>query len=356
MKIKSKISTFPNSELLNWYDSAKRNLLWRETKDPYKIWISEIILQQTRVDQGLSYYEKFIASFPEVEDLAKAKEDEVLKVWEGLGYYSRARNLHFTAKLVTNELGGIFPNTYKGLLELKGVGPYTAAAIGSIAFGLPVAAVDGNVYRVLSRYFAIADSIDESAAKNKITELAHEVLAKEHSGNHNQAVMELGATVCSPVNPTCSDCPLNVSCISFAENLQSELPVRTKKPKVRDRYFYYSVILSNNEVLISRRGAGDIWHGLYEFPLLESDAKLDDTEIVGSMKLNSKDVVLSVSNEFKHILSHQRIYAKFVLIKSDSFESSNFTRVKTEKLNDFAFPRLINRYLEKQTLVIVEEV
>ncbi|MCF8463825.1 MAG: A/G-specific adenine glycosylase [Flavobacteriales bacterium] len=350
------MSTFPNLKLLNWYWGVKRNLPWRETKDPYKIWISEIILQQTRVDQGLPYYERFIASFPRVEDLANANEDEVLKLWEGLGYYSRARNLHFTAKLVSNELGGNFPDTYKGLLDLKGVGPYTAAAIGSIAFGLPVAAVDGNVYRVLSRYFAITDSIDETATKNRITELANELLTKAHSGNHNEAVMELGATICSPINPTCNDCPLNISCKANAQNLQNELPVRTKKTKVRDRFLYYSVMVSGDEVLISRRSAGDIWQGLYEFPLFESDAKLDDDEIVRSIKLNSNDVVLSVSSEFKHILSHQRIFAKFVLIKSDSFESSNLTRVKTEKLNDFAFPRLINRYLEKQSLVIVEEV
>lgn len=326
---------------------------WRETKNPYKIWISEIILQQTRVDQGLPYYDRFIAAFPEIQDLANANEDEVLKLWEGLGYYSRARNLHFTAKIVANELRGTFPNTYKGLLELKGVGPYTAAAIGSISFGLPVAAVDGNVYRVMSRYFGIMESIDETPTKKQITELANEVLEKEHAGNHNEAVMELGATVCSPVNPTCRECPLQRGCKAFANNIQSELPIRSKKTKVRDRYFYYSVRVCNGEVLISRRGAGDIWQGLYEFPLIEVDSRLEESEIIKLLNLSSTEVVFNVSSEFKHILSHQRIYAKFVLIKSGSFENSDFIRATLAGLESFAFPRLINRYLEKQRLAIV---
>jgi len=356
LKLEDEISSFPNSELLNWYKSVKRDLPWRETKNPYKIWMSEIILQQTRVNQGLPYYERFIAAFPKVEDLSNAKEDEVLKLWEGLGYYSRARNLHFTAKLVANEFGGIFPNTYKGLLELKGVGPYTAAAIGSISFGLPVAAVDGNVYRVLSRYFGIMGSIDETATKKKITELANKILAKKDAGNHNQAMMELGATVCSPISPNCEECPLNVSCNAFEQNLQTQLPVRSKKTKVRDRFFYYSVLLSNNEVLVSRRGSGDIWQGLYEFPLLETASRLKDSEIIEQLSLKTNDVIMNVSQEFKHILSHQRIFAKFVLLKSGSFEGSNFMKVKVEKLKEFAFPRLINRYLEKQRLGIVEEV
>lgn len=350
------ISTFPNAKLLQWYDGAKRNLPWRTTKDPYKVWISEIVLQQTRVDQGLPYYMRFISAFPKVEKLANADEDAVLKLWEGLGYYSRARNLHFTAKRVAKDLGGIFPDTYKRLLELKGVGPYTAAAIGSICFNLPVAAVDGNVYRVLSRYFGIADSIDETATRKQITKLANDVLAKQHPGDHNQALMELGATVCSPTNPNCDCCPLKVSCKAYAENLQSELPVRSKKIKVRDRFFYYSIFVCDDEVLISRRSSGDIWQGLYEFPLVETDSKINGSEIVEKLDLSSKDVVLNISSEFRHILSHQRIFAKFVLIKSGSFEPSYYRRIKLQELQNFAFPRLINRYLEKENLVIVKEV
>ena len=356
LKLDNEIITFPNTELLQWYESVKRDLPWRETKDPYKVWISEIILQQTRVDQGLPYYERFITAFPNVEDLANANEDEVLKLWEGLGYYSRARNLHFTAKLISTDLSGSFPKTYKGLLELKGIGPYTAAAIGSICFDLPVAAVDGNVYRVLSRYSGITESIDETATKKQITELANAVLAEQHTGNHNQAVMELGATVCSPLNPSCTDCPLRINCEAFVGNLQSEIPVRSKKTKVRNRFFYYSVRICDDEVLISRRGSGDIWQGLYEFPLMEADSRLDESEIIKSLNLNSTDVVLNISSEFKHILSHQHIFAKFVLIKSGNFEGSAFMKSKVSELKNFAFPRLINRYLEKQSLVIVEEV
>ena len=356
MKLTEVIRRFPNKGLLEWYEGVKRDLPWRKSTEPYSIWISEIILQQTRVDQGLPYYERFVAAFPKIESLANAEEDEVLKLWEGLGYYSRARNLHFTAKYVATEFSGTFPNTYKELLNLKGVGPYTAAAIGSICFNLPVAAVDGNVYRVLSRYFGITQSIDETATKKQITVLANDILNKQHPGNHNQAMMELGATVCTPVNPNCEDCPLHISCNAYANNLQSILPLRSKKTKVRDRWFYYAVHVCNGETLVSRRGSGDIWQGLYEFPLVECSAKKSESEIVEMLNLNSNDTVLEVSSEFKHILTHQRIFATFVLIKSGRFDTSNFMRVKSNKLQNFAFPRLINRYLEKQNLVNVEEV
>ena len=352
MKKSPRTEAFPNHELLDWYDRVKRNLPWRETNDPYRIWISEIILQQTRVDQGLPYYERFVTAFPKVENLANATEDEVLKLWEGLGYYSRARNLHFTAKMVANEFGGVFPNSHQGLLNLKGVGPYTAAAIGSIAFGLPVAAVDGNVYRVLSRYFGVTESIDETATKKRIAELANEVLATEKPGNHNQAVMELGATVCSPVKPNCEECPLKIGCKAYTDNLQAELPIRSKKTKVRDRFFYYSVILFNDEVLISRRTSGDIWQGLYEFPLFEAPSRLKDKEAVNSLGLEAGDTLLKVSSEFKHILSHQRIFAKFILVKRNNFEVSSLVNVKIRELDNFAFPRLIKQYLEKENLVI----
>lgn len=347
MKLSEGISTFPNEELLEWYDDVKRNLPWRQTTDPYKVWISEIILQQTRVDQGLPYYERFIEAFPKVKTLANANEDEVLKLWEGLGYYSRARNLHFTSKHVVNDLDCIFPATYQGLLNLKGVGPYTAAAIGSICFNLPVAAVDGNVYRVLARYFGVTESIDETATKNHIVKCANDVLNARYPGNHNQAMMELGATICSPINPKCDVCPLQINCKAYVENLQTQLPVRSKKTKVRDRFFYYSVCICNGETLIAKRTSGDIWQGLYEFPLVETSSRVAEVEIMDLLKLSSNDVVLTISSEFKHILSHQRIFAKFISVKNDSFEDSNFMKVKIDKLEEFAFPRLIKRYLEK---------
>ncbi|MCF8276308.1 MAG: A/G-specific adenine glycosylase [Flavobacteriales bacterium] len=354
--MKDEINLFPRTKLLEWYHSVKRDLPWRESKNAYSVWLSEIILQQTRVDQGLPYYERFVTAFPTVEALASASEDEVLKLWEGLGYYSRARNLHYTAKHITSNLGRKFPDSYDGLLSLKGVGPYTAAAIGSISFGLPNAAVDGNVFRVLSRYYGILESIDETATKNAITKMANDVLPKENSGDHNQAMMELGAIICTPTKPRCEVCPLAIGCSAFSNQNQNELPVRSKKTKVRERFFYYMVVLSDAGVPITRRGSGDIWHGLYEFPLLETARRLDETEMLSELNLRNDDVVMEVSNEYKHILSHQRIFAKFILVKSNSFELANFVSVEVEKLKDFAFPRLINRYLDQQNLVIYGEV
>lgn len=347
--------TFPNSELLNWYHQNKRDLPWRETSNPYYIWLSEIILQQTRVDQGMPYYERFVSTFLTVQDLASASEDEVLKLWEGLGYYSRARNLHATAKYVAGSLDGKFPITHQGLLALKGVGPYTAAAIGSIAYGLNTAAVDGNVYRVLARYFGITDSIDETATKKLISKLASDILDKKEPGNHNQAVMELGATVCTPQQPDCANCPIRLGCDARKTGSQLELPVRSKKVKVRNRFFNYSVILVGKEVAISRRGDGDIWHGLYEFPFHESEKSLEENEII-SMVNKGDSVIISVSQEYKHVLSHQRIYGRFVLLKQGQKSEGDYMWVSVDDLRNFAFPRLINKYLDSQSFVIDAEV
>lgn len=355
MKTKKEID-FPNSRLLDWYDRVARDLPWRESSDPYRIWLSEIILQQTRVDQGLPYYERFVESFPTVHELAAASEDAVMKHWEGLGYYSRARNLHFTAKHVSNDLSGNFPSDHIGLLSLKGVGPYTAAAIGSIAFDLPVAAVDGNVYRVLSRYFGIQESIDETSTKKEISRLAQEVLSLERSGDHNQAVMELGATVCLPKNPVCQSCPLSESCVAKRLHIQSSLPLRTKKTKVRERFFYYSVWVHDNKVALSRRGEGDIWQGLYEFLLQESDKRISESEILSMLNVDLNGQVESISREFKHVLSHQRIFSRFVVQKHDSKPEGDFIWVPKNELRSFAYPRLINRFLESSPLVIDEEV
>lgn len=353
---KSDIKGFPNERLQDWYDHVARELPWRESKDPYRIWLSEIILQQTRVDQGLPYYERFVAAFPTVLGLASASEDAVMKLWEGLGYYSRARNLHFTAKYVARELNGKFPKTHEGLLALKGVGPYTAAAIGSIAFELPVAAVDGNVYRVLARYFGIETSIDETSTKREIAELSHAILNKNRPGDHNQSVMELGATVCLPKNPNCDSCPLKDSCVARRLEVQDKLPIRTKKVKVRDRFFYYSVWMVGEEVAISRRGEGDIWQGLYEFPLKESESRLSEAKIIDSLGVSSGQNVLLVSEEFKHILSHQRIFGRFVVLKLTEKPSEDFTWISKKELRRFAFPRLVNRFLERSDLVIKAEV
>lgn len=338
-----------------WYDGVKRALPWRDNKNPYSVWISEIILQQTRVNQGLPYYNRFLERFPTVSDLAKASEDEVLKLWEGLGYYSRARNLHATAKHVSIELKGEFPDTYDGLLALRGVGPYTASAIGSICFNLPVAAVDGNVYRVLSRYYGIQESIDESPTKKLVTELANGIVDVSDAGNHNQAMMELGATVCTPKTPKCGECPLKDSCIGFAENLQLILPIRTKKTKVRERYFNYLIPIAEGHTLIRRRGAGDIWQGLYEFENVESKVRLEGSELLKALKVTDKHIIMSISEEFEHILSHQKLKAKFVTVKTENLNSELLLKVKLNNLANFAFPRLINRYLE-ENFVIHKEV
>ncbi len=356
MDSKLKNRPFPNTTLLEWYDGAKRPLPWRQTKDPYLVWVSEVILQQTRVDQGMPYYLRFVERFPSLASLAEAKEDEVLKHWEGLGYYSRARNLHFTAQHIHNDLHDKFPDSHEGLLNLKGIGQYTAAAIGSIVFNLPVAAVDGNVYRVLSRFFGLKESIDETATKRKIEQLAQHILSGKFPGDHNQAMMELGATVCVPIQPKCIVCPLQASCTSDLLQLQSLLPIRSKKTKVRERFFYYQIRISGDETLIRRRTAGDIWQGLYEFPYLESEEKLSDSELIKHLVLDNSDVVVSISSEFTHLLSHQRIFAKFVLIKAERISICDLMRVKVSKLSSFAFPKLINRYIGTQGLVIDEEV
>lgn len=356
MNSELKNSPFPNADLLEWYEGAKRPLPWRQTKDPYLVWVSEVILQQTRVDQGIPYYLRFVDRFPSISSLALAKEDEVLKHWEGLGYYSRARNLLFTAQYIHTELNDNFPETHEGLLKLKGIGPYTAAAIGSIAFNLPLAAVDGNVYRVLSRFYGIMESVDESSTKRKIELIAQHILQRACPGDHNQAMMELGATVCTPIDPKCNACPLQGSCTSERLKLQSTLPLRSKKTKVRIRYFYYQVSVCNDETLIRRRETKDIWQGLYEFPYIESQKKLSDLELIELLKPTDSDVVVSISSEFEHLLSHQRIFAKFVLIRTERLRMSDLMRVKVSKLSSFAFPKLINRYIDQQGLAIDGEV
>jgi len=338
---------FPNLELLDWYQRVKRDLPWRETADPYRIWLSEIILQQTRVDQGLPYYERFVQRFPTIAHLALASEDDVLKLWEGLGYYSRARNLHATAKHIHFGLADEFPNTYDTILKLKGVGPYTAAAIGSIAFQLPVAAVDGNVMRVVSRYFGIAESIDEAPTKAKLTNLAQAILTVSDPGAHNQAMMELGATCCMPSAPHCKVCPIAGSCTVNEQGLQSLIPVRTKKTKVRDRFFYYMIPVLNGNTVLNRRAQGDIWHGLYEFPLVEFSERRSVQDALSAVQFGQEFTVQYVSQEFKHVLSHQRIYATFIIADVNSVKSFGGKAVSVTELGSFAMPRLITRYLEQ---------
>ncbi|RZJ73903.1 A/G-specific adenine glycosylase [Flavobacterium sp.] len=298
--------------LISWYLQNKRDLPWRETVDPYKIWLSEIMLQQTRVAQGMPYYFAFTEAFPTVFDLAKADEEQVLKLWQGLGYYSRARNLHATAKIVAGEHKGNFPDTYRDLLTLKGVGDYTAAAIASFSYNEAVPVVDGNVFRVLSRYFDVETDIASPKAKKEFTALAYELLPKDNPAIFNQAIMEFGALQCVPKSPNCAICVMNDSCLALQKGKVDKLPVKFKKQKITNRYFNYLVYKDEigKTVLNKREGKG-IWQNLYEFPLIETDAPADlamvsdavSNEILSLSRINSVPIV--------HKLSHQHLSITF---------------------------------------------
>lgn len=294
--------------LIGWYEAHKRDLPWRHTADPYRIWLSEIILQQTRVQQGLPYYERFVEAYPDVRALADAPEQEVLRLWQGLGYYSRARNLHATAKQVAYALGGSFPPTYQDLLSLKGVGKYTAAAIASFAYREPVAAVDGNVYRVLARLFGLQDDILSPQGQRTFAALAQELISPERPDLFNQAMMEFGAMHCTPANPACLFCPFGQECEARARGLQSELPVKVKRTKVRDRYFHYLVWEQGGHFLMRERTAGDIWQGLFDFMLLE---RQEDTQPEQLLQGLPEAELLEVAGPYKHQLTHQRLWVRF---------------------------------------------
>lgn len=330
-----------------WYRQNKRNLPWRDTKNAYHIWLSEIILQQTRVDQGMSYYIKFIENYPSVTDLAAAKEDEVLKLWQGLGYYSRARNLHTAAKEIVEKYNGQFPDSYQNIKSLKGVGDYTAAAIASFAFDLPHAVVDGNVFRVLSRYYNDDTPIDSTQGKKLFTSYAEELLNRKDPASFNQAIMELGALVCTPKNAKCEECPLINSCQGYHTNRMYELPVKSKKTKTRNRYFHY--IYSGDEILLQKRIGKDIWTNMYEFPLLEMDNCKEPYEIRQEIKNQlSFDVAEEPIAEYKHVLSHQHIYATFWKLNSkNKIITTPYIVCSSNDLNKYAIPRLIDRFLEE---------
>lgn len=336
-----------------WYKGNHRDLPWRNTKNPYKIWLAEIILQQTRVQQGLSYYQKFIDEYPDIHDLAKADEKEVLNHWQGLGYYSRARNLHFAAQQVVNDYDGKFPNTYKDILSLKGVGEYTAAAVGSFAFKIPKAVVDGNVYRVLSRYLGISTPIDSTQGKKEFASAAQELLHQKKPDIHNQAIMELGAMICTPHNPKCDICPLNNSCFAYAENSISQFPVKSKKVKVKKRAISYLIIYDkiNQDTFIKQRTGNDIWKNLYDFPSIEKEKPLSKTELIKEIKDQFQITPIKTFkiSTHQHKLTHRAITADFWLLELDDFSSfqRKFKQVKYNDLKDYPIPRLIDIFLEK---------
>ncbi len=340
--------------LIRWYEQNKRDLPWRETKDPYFIWLSEIILQQTRVVQGYDYYMRFTETFPNVASLANAHEDEVLKLWQGLGYYSRARNLHTAAKMIMSQYGGEFPSVYKDILSLKGVGEYTAAAVGSFAFELPHAVVDGNVFRVLSRLFAIDTPIDTTQGKKLFTDLANELLDVNNPGAHNQAVMEFGALQCVPASPNCGICPLSDICLAYSRSKVTSYPVKQGKTKIKERYFNYLDIHIGSSMFLNKRTGNDIWKNLYELPLIETDEKLtldglQKTDAFREMFENAGDISIhSKGITLKHVLSHRIIYANFYTIEitKDASIEKRFLKINKADLFNFAISRLVDRYLE----------
>ena len=339
-----------SKKLILWYLDHKRDLPWRTTAIPYYIWLSEIILQQTRVEQGLPYYQAFVSVYPTVKKLANASEEEVLKLWQGLGYYSRARNLHTTANYVSNELSGIFPTSYKELIKLKGVGDYTASAIASICFNEATAVVDGNVYRVLARYFGIATPINSSFGIKEFKNVAQQLIDIDHPGNHNQALMEFGARQCKPQNPNCEICIFNDSCIALQQKKVSELPVKLKKTKVKNIYFNYIVLIfKNKKTFLQKRIGKGIWQNLYEFPLIETEKNFKLEE------LNSLHIFQDVSRKFEinslvlynempilHKLSHRNIYTQFWIAETSK---NNDEAISISQIETYPVPKLIGNFI-----------
>jgi A/G-specific adenine glycosylase len=342
--------TFFSKKLIIWYLQNKRDLPWRGKKDPYCIWLSEIMLQQTRVAQGLPYYLKFIKAFPTVKELALASEDRVLKLWQGLGYYSRARNLHMTAKYIYHDCNGKFPSDYSGLLQLKGVGDYTASAIASICYNKPTAVVDGNVYRVLSRVFGVNIPVNSSFGTKEFKKLAQLHLDETQPGTHNQAIMEFGARFCVPQNPDCLNCIFNENCVAFNTNAVSILPVKLKKTPVKKRYFNYLVIHSeDNKTILQKRTDKGIWQQLYEFPLIETPKEITIDELRAhrgfqalSDKYRIESVQLHNKHSLVHKLSHQHLYTRFWIVETRKLreKGTSFSTVK-----DYAVPVLIENFI-----------
>lgn len=356
-------TTYFSQALIKWYNQHKRALPWRDTDSPYFIWLSEVILQQTRVAQGLPYYLKFVEAYPTVQDLAAAPQDEVLRLWQGLGYYSRARNMHFTAKQVVDKYAGNFPDNYKELLNLKGVGSYTAAAIASFAFKEQVAVLDGNVFRVLSRVFGLVEDIAIPSSRKVFQKLADELVPANEPDTYNQAIMEFGAIQCTPVMPDCLFCPLQQSCFAFNNGMVQELPVKSKAKAARARFFHYIVLEYEGAFYMRKRMEGDIWQGLYDFYLYESD---DDSLPASKLTQELKQAGIELKNThtslpskiYKHILSHQKITARFYhyklksRLKEEVLKEARLILYTVKEIDEIPKPVLISNYL-KDTKILV---
>jgi A/G-specific adenine glycosylase len=328
-----------------------REMPWKGEKDPYRIWLSEIILQQTRVEQGLKYYEAFVREFPDIHKLAAAREEKVFKLWEGLGYYSRCRNLIHTAREISKESNGVFPDRYESIRELKGVGPYTAAAISSFAFQLPFAVVDGNVIRVLSRIFGVEANAGTTKGRRIFDLMAADLLDKKDPAAHNQAIMDFGATICKPVAPLCASCDFRKDCFAFTNDRVDSLPVKLIKPQVRTRWFYFMVLRKNGKLAVRKRSSGDIWEGLYEFPSVESAKKLSQPrvrEMLGSRGYFPVKPSVILSQQ----LTHQKIEARFFLLEIDEHSKvpASFSFKTKRELDKLAFPKMLREYLKMTDL------
>ena len=319
--------------LIAWYEQHKRDLPWRGETDPYKIWVSEIILQQTRVQQGWDYYLRFIDNFPNIKELAEADEERVLKVWQGLGYYSRARNMHTAAREIMTKHNGTFPKEYDKILDLKGIGKYTAAAIGSIAFQLPYPAVDGNVIRIISRIFGVCDDVTQPAVVKRITEICETQIDSKRPGVFNQAAMDFGAQQCVPRNPKCDECPFQSSCYAYKNNLADILPIKKKKNELKHRYFHYTVYLFNNQTIIEKREGSDIWKNMYQFPLTESDSEVS----IGKSVYSTRET-----------LSHQIIHAAFYVknVKKLPRLTENQRIVNFNEIENYPMPKIMSMFLK----------
>lgn len=343
-----------SDNIVKWYHDNKRDLPWRETADPYKIWLSEVILQQTRVAQGLEYYHTFSEQFPTVNDLASADEDLVLRLWQGLGYYTRARNLHKTAKVVVAQYAGKFPTDYQSLLTLPGIGEYTAAAVSSFSANEVQAVLDGNVFRVLARFFGIREPINSSKGKKIFLALANELIDPSNPALHNQAMMEFGALQCKPASPDCASCPISSTCYAFIHHEIGFFPLKLKKTKSRNRYFNYFIVREDDRILVNKRGEGDIWQHLHDFPLIESAEELESGAWIiheEIAKVFGSNITFSyVSPRYKHVLSHQNIYARFFEIKGASInfnENNAWDYVLIKDLDKLAKSKLIVSFLEE---------
>ena len=333
--------------LETWYLNNQRDLPWRKTSNPYFIWLSEIILQQTRIAQGTTYYHTFTQHYPTVQDLANAQEDKILKDWQGLGYYSRARNLHFSAKYICEELEGVFPDTYKELLKLKGVGDYTASAIASICFNEKTAVVDGNVYRVLSRYFNVNIPINSSKGIKYFKKLAQELIKNANPREYNQAIMDFGSMVCKPQNPDCDTCVLTDSCLAKAKETINMLPVKEKKIKIKNRYLNFIVFTDGKKTVLEKRTENGIWKNLYQFPLIEANTVISKEEIMNTSLLTTtrnKSITLFNPQPWVHKLSHQHLFTQFWIVETPKTPQSN--SIDWGNIHDFAIPKLIHKFLE----------